>query len=118
MGREWCLKMDMIEALTQFENGNAEGALSMLDKIKYRHGELLLHDRYANTRQFLRYTAKIFRDPDVAGTPRFRSMVKSTITAWEGQQHDLQARAFFMWMKGRMENGEGRMEKGVESLRF
>ena len=115
MGREWCLKMDMIEALTQFENGNAEGALSMLDKIKYRHGELLLHDRYANTRQFLRYTAKIFRDPDVAGTSRFRSMVKSTITAWEGQQHDLQARAFFMWMKGRME-GPGAKDEGRGSL--
>jgi hypothetical protein len=112
MGREWCLKMDMIEALTHFENGNTEGALSMLDKIKYRHGELLLLDRYANTRQFLRYTAKIMRDPEVATTPRFRSMVKGTIAAWEGQQHDVQARAFFMWMKVRMEGpgvkGEGR----------
>ena len=102
MGKEWCFKRDLIGVIAWFDYGDIDFALALIGKLNKTYGEFLKLSKNANAESFVNYIGKVIQNPDIIKDADFRASVKMSALTWENQQDDLQAMAFFMWLKSKI----------------
>ena len=102
MGIEWVLKKNLIEIILQFELGNIDIVLNRIRMFERSYTELFNHPLYKRVSLFIQ-TIKITIDtPDIMQNKVFVEEVKDTLVRQDSEQEDLQAMAFYAWLKAKM----------------
>lgn len=103
MGMEWCFKKKMIELIVQYELGNQDLSLKMVNKLRDDYSVMLSHEMYKRADIFLNLVLMMLKNPQLVTEPQFKDQVKNSRLAWPGQKEDVQAITFFCWLKSKME---------------
>jgi tetratricopeptide (TPR) repeat protein len=104
VGREWVLKKNLMECISQFELGNNDLVDSKLKSIHKNFKELFERPVYKRVQVFLSFVKKLNDHPEMASTKKFKEEVENSFVFVEAEMEDLQAMAFYAWLKGKMEN--------------
>ncbi len=102
MGKEWVARKNLIEIIVQFEMGNVEIALNRIRSFERLYADFLKLPMYARTKTFLGFIKVCIDKPYWISTEEFTETVTATIERWPFEQEDLQAMAFFCWLKAKM----------------
>jgi tetratricopeptide (TPR) repeat protein len=104
MGMEWCFKKQMIELIIQYELGNPELSLKMVNQLRKEYAPMLSHPMYGRADIFLTLISRLAKDPHIVNRPEFKEMVKNSHLSWPNYKEDVQAITFFCWLRSKMEN--------------
>ncbi len=102
MGKEWRLKRDMIEMIIHYELGNDHLSRKLLKKMQTKYEKLFEHDVYGRANEFLNLIEAMLKDGTCVTTKEFYEQVQAAKKGWENTEDDLQAIAFFCWLKSKM----------------
>jgi hypothetical protein len=102
MGKEWCFKLDMIQLIALYEYGKTELAVNHHARMRKRYAGFLKDPAYDHAGVLLRMVGRIVRNADVTKTTRFQNDVKKAWINREEWQYDIQAVAFFCWLKSKL----------------
>jgi hypothetical protein len=102
MGREWKLKKDMIEMIIQYELGNDHQSRKLLKKLRGYYQKMLDQTVYSRANDFLQFIEDMLNDGTCVTTKGFLERIREAKKGWENTEDDLQAIAFFCWLKSKM----------------
>jgi len=104
MGVEWVLKKNLIEIMLQYELGNIDIVLNRIRAFESSYSQLFNHPLYSRVSLFIKTIKTILDTPDIIQNKVFIEEVKETLVAADSEQEDLQAMAFYAWLKAKMTN--------------
>ncbi len=102
MGAEWVMRKNLIELLTHFEKGNTDLALSKIQNFKKSHKKVLQLPIYARIKTFLGFIQDCIDKPFWVASKEYFEYVDNTLERWPLESEDLQAMAFYCWLKSKM----------------
>jgi hypothetical protein len=103
MGKEWVMRKNLIELLTQFEKGNVEITMNRITSFKKNHKSILNSPIYSRVRTFLGFVQDCIDKPFWVATREYFDHVDQTLERWPSEKEDLQAMSFYCWLKSKME---------------
>ncbi len=103
MGREWMLKKDLIECINQYELGHTDLVESRIKSIRKNFRDLFELPVYKRVQVFISLMEKLNKNPQIASTKNFREEVENSFVFIEAEREDIQAMAFYGWLKSKME---------------
>jgi hypothetical protein len=103
MGREWVLKKNIIECINQFELGNHDLVENRIKSMLRNFKDLFERKVYKRIKTFLLLVDRLNENPLIATTLDFRKEVEESFDFIETEREDLQAMAFYGWLKSKME---------------
>ncbi|MBL4594074.1 MAG: hypothetical protein JKX68_09700 [Flavobacteriales bacterium] len=104
MGIEWVMKKNMIEIMVQYELENFEIALNRIRSFEHNFAKLFNHPIYKRAKQFMQTVKVIINNPDNLKDEEFLKQIQSTLVKTPAEQEDLQAMAFYAWLKSKLIN--------------
>jgi hypothetical protein len=104
MGIEWVLKKNMIEIMIQYELENFEIALNKIRSLEKSFATLFNHPIYKRAYVFIQQIKTIINKPLIMKDKTFIDGVISTLVKIPSEQEDLQAMAYYSWLKAKMLN--------------
>lgn len=104
MGIEWVLKKSMIEIMIQYELENYEIALNRIRAFERSFSKLFKHPLYARANLFIQKVKIIINNPEIIKDKTFIDEVISSLVKIPSEQEDLQAMAYYSWLKAKMLN--------------
>jgi len=104
MGIEWVLKKNMIEIMIQYELENFEIAINKIRAFEKSFANLFNHPLYKRANIFIQQIKTIINNPQVLKDKKFIDEVINTLVKVPSEQEDLQAMAFYAWLKAKMLN--------------
>ncbi len=104
MGIEWVLKKNMIEIMIQYELENFEIALNRIRSFERTYSELFKHPVYSRALQFIQKVKMIINNPLIIKDKSFVNKVIDELVQTPSEQEDLQAMAYYAWLKGKLLN--------------
>jgi hypothetical protein len=104
MGIEWVLKKTMIEIMIQYEIENFEIALNKIRAFERSFSDLFKHPLYARALVFIQQVKTIITNPETIKDQSFIDKVISTLVKIPAEQEDLQAMAYYAWLKAKLLN--------------
>jgi len=104
MGVEWVLKKNLVEIMLQFELGNIDIVLNRIRTFESNYAQLFKHPIYKRVSLFIKTIKTILDTPDIMQNKLFIEEVKDTLVVAHSEQEDLQAMAFYAWLKAKMIN--------------
>ncbi len=104
MGIEWVLKKNMIEIMIQYELENYEIALNRIRSFEHSFSHLFNHPLYGRANQFIQTVKTIINHPTYLKDQKFIEEVQSTLVKIPAEQEDLQAMAYYAWLKSKLLN--------------
>ncbi|MCB0400994.1 MAG: hypothetical protein KDD41_02850 [Flavobacteriales bacterium] len=104
MGIEWVMKKNMIEIMIQYELGNFEIALNRIRSFERTFAGLFKHPLYARALLFMQKVKIIINNPMIIRDNQFIEEVISELVKIPAEQEDLQAMAYYAWLKGKLLN--------------
>lgn len=104
MGIEWVLKKNMIEIMIQYELENHEIALNKIRAFERSFSNLFKHPLYARANLFIQKVKIIINNPNIIKDKQFVDDVISSLVKIPSEQEDLQAMAYYSWLKAKMLN--------------
>jgi hypothetical protein len=102
MGIEWVLKKNLIEIMLQFELGNIDIVLNRIRSFEQSYSELFNHPLYKRVNLFIKTIKTAIDTPDIMQSKVFIEDVKTTLVRQDSEHEDLQAMAFYAWLKAKM----------------
>ncbi|MCB9195434.1 MAG: hypothetical protein H6600_07755 [Flavobacteriales bacterium] len=102
MGTEWVMRKNLIEILTHFEKGNTDLALSKIQNFKKNHKDILQLPMYSRIKTFLGFVQDCIDKPFWVASKDYYDYVDNTLERWPLESEDLQAMAFYCWLKSKM----------------
>jgi hypothetical protein len=102
MGAEWVMRKNLIELLTHFEKGNTDLALSKIVAFKKNHKKVLELPIYSRIKTFLGFIQDCIDKPYWVASKEYFEYVDNTLERWPLESEDLQAMAFYCWLKSKM----------------
>ncbi len=102
MGKEWLMRKNLIDLLTQYEKGNTEIAMQRIKHFKTLHKNILQLEVYDRVNTFLGYVTDCINKPYEVASEAYISHVNETLERWPLEREDLQAMAFYCWLKSKM----------------
>jgi len=102
MGYEWGIRKDLIEVLTQYEMGNVEIAFNRIKSMEKTYSDLLNTSIYARIKTFLGFIKDCINRPEWVSTDDYFNYVNQTLERWPLEKEDIQAMAFYCWLKAKM----------------
>lgn len=102
MGAEWVMRKNLIEILTHFEKGNTDLALSRIQNFKKSHKKVMELPIYSRIKTFLGFVQDCIDKPYWVASKEYFEYVDSTLERWPLESEDLQAMAFYCWLKSKM----------------
>lgn len=102
MGMEWVMRKNLIEILTHYEKGNTNLALSKIQNFKKNHKEVMQLPLYSRIRTFLGFIQDCIDKPFWVASKDYYDYVDNTLERWPLESEDLQAMAFYCWLKSKM----------------
>ena len=102
MGVEWVLKKNLIEIILQFELGNIDIVLNRIRSFELNFSNLFNHPLYKRVNLFVQTIKTTIDTPDIMQSQVFIENVKATLVRQDSEQEDLQAMAFYAWLKAKM----------------
>ena len=104
MGIEWGLKKNMIDIMIQYELENFEIALNKIRAFERSFSSLFKHPLYARAHLFIQKVKTIINTPQIIKDNNFIEEVISSLVKIPSEQEDLQAMAYYSWLKAKMLN--------------
>ncbi len=104
MGVEWVMKKNMIEIMIQYELGNYEIALNRIRSFERAFAGLFKHPLYNRALLFMQKIKTIINNPLIIKDKKFVDDVINQLVKIPSEQEDLQAMAYYAWLKGKMLN--------------
>lgn len=104
MGIEWVMKKNMIEIMIQYELENFEIALNRIRSFERSFAELFKHPIYARALQFMKKVKMIINNPQLIKDSSFVDTIVTELVQSPSEQEDLQAMAYYAWLKGKLTN--------------
>jgi len=104
MGVEWVLKKNLVEIMLQYELGNVDIVLNRIRAFELNYAPLFKHPIYKRVSLFIKTIKTILDTPDIMKNKVFIEEVKDTLVVAHSEQEDLQAMAFYAWLKAKMIN--------------
>ena len=104
MGIEWVLKKNMIEIMIQYELENYEIALNRIRAFERSFAQLFKHPLYARANLFMQKVKIIINNPTIIKDKTFVDDVINQLVKIPSEQEDLQAMAYYSWLKAKMLN--------------
>ncbi len=104
MGREWVLKKNIIECISQFELGHSDLVESRLKSIHRNFNDLFQQAIYKRVEVFLLLVKRLNNQPHLASSKAFKEEVDKSFLFIEAEKEDIQAMSFYGWLKSKMEN--------------
>ncbi len=103
MGKEWLLKMNLIELIIQYEIGNIDIVLNRIRSFERNFSSLIEHPIYKRAFVFIELIKTFINSPEIIKTDEFKKEVSDKITSSTPyEQEDLQAIAFYSWIKSKV----------------
>ena len=102
MGGEWLMRKSLIELLTHYEKGNTEISMNKIRSFKQNYKALLQNPLYNRIVTFLKFIELCIEKPYWIATKEFNEFVDSQLERWPLEREDLQAMAFYCWLKSKM----------------
>ncbi|MFL5731473.1 MAG: hypothetical protein ACJ75J_18430 [Cytophagaceae bacterium] len=102
MGREWVLKKSLMECINHYELGNNDLVENKIRWIEKNFDDYFQRPAYKRALTFLSLLKKLTIDPGIAHTREFRMLVEGSFKFIDVMQEDLQAIAFFAWLKSKI----------------
>jgi len=102
MGKEWVIRKNLIEILIQYELGNVEIAMNRIKAFERAHKDILELFIYERVKTFLSFVKDTIDKPYLIATEEYFQHVDETLQRWPIEIEDIQAIAFFCWIKARM----------------
>ena len=104
MGVEWVLKKNMVEIMIQYELENYEIALNRIRSFENSFSNLFNHPIYGRANLFIQTLKTIINHPDKLKNNDFIEEVAVAMVKIPSEQEDLQAMAFYAWLKAKLLN--------------
>lgn len=104
MGVEWVLKKNLVEIMLQYELGNIDIVLNRIRAFENNYAQLFKHPIYKRVSLFIKTIKTILDTPNIMQNKVFIEEVKETLVSKFSEQEDLQAMAFYAWLKAKMTN--------------
>lgn len=102
MGTEWIMRKNLIELLTHFEKGNTDLALLKIQTFKKNYKKVLELPIYTRIKTFLGFIQDCIDKPHWVASNSYFEHVDKTLERWPLESEDLQAMAFYCWLKSKM----------------
>ena len=102
MGIEWVFKKNLIEIMIQYELENYEIALNWIRAFERNFSDLVNHPLYSRVFKFTGTIKNIIHKPELLKDKNFIEHVKTTLVKTPSEQEDLQAMAFYSWLKSKL----------------
>lgn len=102
MGTEWVMRKNLILLLTHFEKGNTDLASTLIQSFKKNHRDMLKLPVYSRIKTFLGFIQDCIDRPFWVATSDYYDYVDNTLERWPLESEDLQAMAFYCWLKSKM----------------
>jgi hypothetical protein len=102
MGREWLLRKNLIEMIIQFELGNDDIALNRIRSMERYFNDLLKYPMFLRVKTFIGFIKQYINDPMWVTSDDFKTFVDNNLQRLPVEQEDLQAMAFYCWLKSKM----------------
>jgi hypothetical protein len=102
MGIEWVLKKNLIEIMLQFELGNIDIVLNRIRSFEQSYSELFNHPLYKRVNLFIKTIKTAIDSPEIMQSKVFIEEVQTTLVRQDSEHEDLQAMAFYAWLKAKM----------------
>lgn len=102
LGREWVLKKNLIELIVQYELGNDDLTENRIRSMERNFRDLFHHPVYQRVQPFLKFIRQMINKPDFVETELYEKQVRATLVNVPREQEDLQAMAFYAWLKSKM----------------
>lgn len=104
MGKEWVLKKDLIDIIIQYELGNVEIVLNRIRAFEASFTEFLQQPIYQRALGFLFFIKTLIDTPELVKDKDYQQKLANQLINIPQEQEDLQAMAFYCWMKSKMIN--------------
>lgn len=102
MGTEWVMRKNLIELLTHYEKGNTDLAATKIAAFKKNHKAVLQLPIYSRIKTFLGFIQDCIDKPYWVASKEYFDYVDNTLERWPLESEDLQAMAFYCWLKSKM----------------
>lgn len=102
MGDEWGVRKNLIELLTQYEMGNVEIAINRIRSMEKNYSELLSNPIYTRIKTFLGFIKDCINKRHWVSSEDYFNYVDQTLERWPLEREDIQAMAFYCWLKAKM----------------
>ena len=104
MGREWVMKKNIMECISQFELGNSDIVDNRLKSILRNFNDLFHQDTYKRVYVFLLLVKRLNDQPNTATSKEFKEEVRESFFFIEVEKEDIQAMSFYGWLKAKVES--------------
>ncbi len=104
MGREWVFKKNLMEVLLFFEMEKIEVVESRIRSIERNFKTFFANPIYGRARVFLSLIREVALYPDRIRSAEFEEKVERSFEWMPQEQEDLQAMAFYAWLRSKMQN--------------
>ena len=101
-GLDWVIKKELIILIIYLELGYVDLTTSKLRSFKRKFNNVLATE--LRLQHFLNAFQKIFNNPDITKSPRFRESIKSNFNSQDLQKEDLLILSFWGWLKSKINN--------------
>ncbi|MGI9543405.1 MAG: hypothetical protein ACR2MX_09105 [Cyclobacteriaceae bacterium] len=102
MGREWVMKRSIMEVIAHYELQNRDLVSSRIRSIERNFANIFKHPLYQRGRAFLNLMKILIDRPKEAISETFKSQAETALITIPEEQEDLQAMAFYAWLKSKM----------------
>jgi hypothetical protein len=104
MGKEWVLKKNLIEIIIQYELGNIDIVLNRIRAFNRSFSSLYKQKIFQRVQEFIEFLKLLIDKPEAIKTADFQISISGKLINRPQEQEDLQAMAFYCWMKSKMIN--------------
>lgn len=104
MGKEWLLKKNLLDMMSQFEMGNSDIVESRIRSVQRKFKDLFERPEYYRVKVFVQLVNKVNNNPSVAMSEEFAKTVDRSFEWNDHEMEDLQAMTFYSWLKSKMLN--------------
>lgn len=102
MGKEWFIRKKLIHIIQQFELGNLDMTSHLISDLKTKFKTTLQNPLYVRVHTFLGYIMDCIEKPEFVSSEEYKNHVQDTLERWPLDSEDIQAMAFFCWLKAKM----------------
>ena len=118
-GKEWVFKKNLMEAIALLEAGDEDIAEGRIRAVERKYSQMLKRPVYARVGIYIQFIKKLLRAvPDARERERFFQSMQESLVIMPEEEEDLQAMAFYAWMKARVNGRDfyGTLLETVEKL--
>ena len=104
MGKEWVLKKNLIEIIIQYELGNIDIVLNRIRAFHRNFSSLYNQPIYQRVAEFIEFIKTLIDNPNKIKKMDYKIALSDKLINAPQDQEDLQAMAFYCWMKSKIIN--------------